>query len=128
MYASSQSDYISLKHDQEMKNKFYSRDSSNHTQVVKINTLFTSCTLDYLGNPEPATWFNLPISPEFLSCSKAKFVDLTNTTPLMMNPPEMSTEQYKPEIKPCSSYTEFRQNLKLCKRHYKKFPTMAFTK
>ncbi len=126
MYARSQSDYIALKHDQERKNKFYSRDSSNQLSILKIKTRLASCSLDTLGNPEPATWFQIPINHEFLSCPPASFVDLTNTKPIMTIPPEISTEEYKPVIKPCSSYTEFRQNLKLCKRQYKRFPAMAY--
>ena len=143
MYSKSSSDYTALKHYQEKKNIFYSRDSGNKTQVLKINTVLLACNTDEYGNILPSTWFNIQINPEYTDCRKstiedltnmtpdqykpATIVDLTNTTPLMINPPEMSTEQYKSEIKPCSSYNEFRQNLKLCKRHYKKFPTMSFT-
>ena len=132
LYSRSTGDYIERKKYQNYKDGgFVSKESGNRLRVLKIKTLLASCSTNADNQFIPSTWCNIPMTAEYTGCPVAHIVDETHTTPLMKNLPMRTVEPTKkihPPENPCSSYSKFRYNLKLCKRQGKTFPaTFAAT-
>ena len=87
----SSSDYIRKKRYDAMHNVFTSKDSSNQTAQLTINTIRDTITTDDYGEVLDPIWFDVQMNPQPLcDISGALIASCTETTPLLYEPPKMT--------------------------------------
>ena len=87
----SSSDYIRKKRYDAMHNVFTSKDSSNQTAQLTINTVRDTIVTDDYGEVLDPVWFDVTMNPQPLcDISSAIIASCIETTPLMSEPPKMT--------------------------------------
>jgi hypothetical protein len=87
----SSSDYIRKKRYDAMHNVFTSKDSSNLTAQLTINTIRDTITTDDYGEVLDPQWFEVQMNPQPLcDISGAIIASCIETIPYMIEPPKMT--------------------------------------